>query len=86
MLYRSFLYLDGNAIRSTRGIYNHPVRNSLDDQRSTLTTFYSILRVEAAEIFYADSNGFSELQSGLGTLKAPDGAYIFQAIALIVLW
>lgn len=86
MLYRSFLYMDENAIRSTRGIHDHPVRIPWIDERATLTAFYSMIRVEAAEIFCAGSNGFSELQSGLDTLKVPEGSYIFQAIALIVLW
>jgi hypothetical protein len=69
VLYRTFLYLDENAIRSTRGIHDHPVRMPWIDQRATLTTFLSrssMARIEAAEIYCADSNGFSELLSGLG--------------------
>jgi hypothetical protein len=68
VLYRSFLYLDENAIRSTRGIHDHAVRMPWIDQRATLTTFLSrssMVRIEAAELFRADSNGFSELPSGL---------------------
>jgi hypothetical protein len=46
-----------------------------------------MVRIEAVEIFCAGNNGVSELQSGLDIpllSKVPEGAYIFQTIALII--